>query len=93
MAQIGYAISRVVSIRRVDPGGTGPDAALARAQRRADAGDLEGAVLALDGLPAGAHERLETWRAGAQRRLDIDRHVAALRARALADLAAAQAGA
>jgi hypothetical protein len=93
MAQIAYAVSRVVSIRRVDPHGSGPDAALARAQGRADAGDLEGAVAALNALPAAAGGPVQTWRAQAQRRIDIDRHVAGLRARALADVAAAQAGA
>jgi len=93
MAQIAYAISRVVSIRRVDPQGSGPDAALALAQRRADAGDLEDAIAALNGLPARAQRPLQAWRAQAQRRIDIDRHVGALRAAALADLATAQASA
>jgi hypothetical protein len=93
MAQIAYAISRVVSIRRVDPQGSGPDAALALAQRRADAGDLEDAIAALNALPARAQGPLQAWRAQAQRRIDIDRHVGALRAAALADLAAAQASA
>jgi hypothetical protein len=93
MAQIAYAISRVVSIRRVDPQGTGPDAALALAQRRADAGDLEDAIAALNALPARAQGPLQVWRARAARRIDIDRHVGALRATALADMAAAEASA
>jgi hypothetical protein len=87
MAQLAYAVSRVVSIRRVDTVGPGPDAVLARAQRRAADGDLEGTLSMLDTLPAAARGELGDWRAGAQRRVDIDAHVAALRAQALTDLA------
>ncbi len=87
MAQLGYAVSRVVSIRRVDAIGAGPDAVLARAQRRAADGDLEGALSMLDTLPGSARDELGDWRQQAQRRIDIDEHIAALRALALADLA------
>jgi hypothetical protein len=87
MAQLGYAASRVVSIRRIDAVGAGPDAVLARAQRRAAEGDVEGALSMLDTLPGPARGELADWRQRAQRRVDIDSHVAALRALALADLA------
>jgi hypothetical protein len=89
MAQVAYAVSRVVSVRRVDGAGSGPDAALARAERLAQDGDLEGAVGALNALPATAREALKTWRERAGRRIDIDRHIAGLRAQAAADLSAA----
>jgi hypothetical protein len=92
MAQLAYAVSRVVSVRRVDSAASGSDGALARAQRLAGDGDLEGAVAVLDTLPGGARGPLEGWRARAQRRIDIDAHVAGLRAQAGADLAAAQGG-
>ncbi len=90
MAQLAYAISRVVSVRRVDGVGAGPDAALARAQRLAGEGDLEGAAAVLNGLPSATHEALAGWRERAARRIDIDRHIAGLRAQAAADLSAAE---
>ncbi|HXU99885.1 MAG TPA: hypothetical protein VG166_05250 [Caulobacteraceae bacterium] len=85
-----YAVARVVSLRRIDVKATGNDAILVRAERRADDGDLEGAVATLDTLPEAARAGLAPWRDKAERRLEIDRHVAALRATAVADLAAAQ---
>jgi len=92
MANLSYAVSRVVEVRRVDGGGSPADAALARAQRLAADGDLEAALQALDGLPATARDALAPWRARAERRVEIDRHVANLRAEALAGLAAARSG-
>ena len=94
LAQLGYAVSRVVSIRRVDAAGTGTDAVLARALRLADSGDTAGAVGALDsGLPGSARGVLAPWREQALRRVAIDAAVATLRAQAAADLATARAGA
>lgn len=90
MDQMVYAVSRVISIRRVADGGTGPDAILVVAQRRAAEGDLEGAVSALDALPPTARAALAPWREAALRRIEIDQHVAGLRAQALADLASAR---
>jgi hypothetical protein len=92
MAQLGYAFSRVVSIRRVDASGSGPDAVLARAQKAAGDCDLEAAVALLDTLPPGARQALAGWRERAVRRIDIDSHIAALRALALADLASVAGG-
>lgn len=86
-----YAISRVVSIRRVDPRGGGADALLARAERTADDGDLEGAVAALDRLPEQAKTTLAPWRERALRRIEIDRRIGRLRAQAMAELAATKA--
>ncbi len=90
--QIVYAVSKIIDIRRVDGLGGGPDAIIARAQRRADAGDLAGAMSDLDRLSSQARAPLEPWFAQAQTRIAIDRHVAALRDRAVADLAAAERG-
>jgi hypothetical protein len=85
-----YAFSRVVTVRRIDTQATGADAALARAERVANDGDLEGAVAVLDTLPDSARARLAPWREKALRRIEIDRHIAALRAEAVANLAQAQ---
>ncbi|MHB8530152.1 MAG: COG4223 family protein [Caulobacteraceae bacterium] len=90
--QIAYAISQVIDIRRVDGSGGGADAVIAKAQRRADDGDLEGAVALVQTLPAPAREPLGPWLAQARNRIVIDRHVAALRDEAVADLSAAERG-
>lgn len=87
LARIRYALSSIVSIRHVgSTRGATPDAILARAQVLLDEGDVEGAVAALEALPDPAREVLAPWFAAANRRIEIDRHVAAVRAEALAGL-------
>ena len=86
-ARIGYALSSIISIRRVDTTtGSGPDATLARAEKQAAEGDIEAALKTLATLPPGAAPALADWRAQAERRVEIDRRVAAVRETALADL-------
>ena len=86
-SRIRYALSSIVSIRHVgSTKGSTPDAMLARAQALLDDGDVEGAVQALDALPDTARDVLGPWINAANRRIDIDRHVAAIRADALAGL-------
>ncbi|MEJ0065609.1 MAG: mitofilin family membrane protein [Caulobacteraceae bacterium] len=84
---------KVVIVRKVDPAGTGVDGLLARAQSQASAGDLENAVQTLRRLPPAARAQLADWLAAADRRIEIDQHIAAVRAGALADLTPAPAGA
>jgi hypothetical protein len=89
VARLTHALSRIVTIRRVnDVAGSGSDAILARAQRELEDGDLEAAVADLDKLPVPARRALAGWRERAQRRLDIDRQVSAIRTAAMRDLAA-----
>lgn len=86
-ARVGYALSSIISIRRVDTTtGSGPDATLARAEKQAAEGDIEAALKTLATLPPGAAPALADWRAQAERRVEIDRRVAAVRETALADL-------
>ncbi len=86
-ARIGHALSSIVSIRRIaSTAGAGPDAILARAEQQAGDGDIEAALKTLDSLPVGAAPALAGWRAQAERRVEIDRRVAAVRESALADL-------
>jgi hypothetical protein len=88
MARIGYALSRVVSLRRVgDVPGKGADAVLAKAERMVEDGDLDQALAVMDGLPLASRESLAPWRAGAERRAEIDRRVIAVRTEALEGLA------
>ncbi len=87
IARIAQAFAAIVTIRRVDQvEGPGVDAVLARAERRVDAGDLSGAIGELSGLPPAGQDAMAAWRVRAQRRAEIDRRVAAVRAAALADL-------
>lgn len=87
LARLRHALSSIVSIRQVGTtqGGT-PDAVLARAQRLLNEGDIEGALTTLESLPSPAQTVLAPWRAAAERRIEIDRHIAAIRADALAGL-------
>ncbi|HEX5775325.1 MAG TPA: hypothetical protein VFX95_01465, partial [Caulobacteraceae bacterium] len=85
-----HALSSIVVIRRVGSTvGDGPDAVLARAERQVDEGDIDGALTTLNALPPRALRAMTVWRAAAERRAEIDRHVVALRATALANLAEA----
>ena len=89
-SRIRYALSSIVSIRHVgSTKGSTPDALLARAQALLDDGDVEGAVAALDPINDSAREVLAPWFNAAGRRVEIDRHVAAIRADALANLSRA----
>lgn len=88
-----YALSRVVSVRRTsDIRSDTPDARLARAELALAEGDVPGALKALEGLPPKAQESLADWRAQAERRAEIDRAAARLKARAVRDLRAARGG-
>jgi hypothetical protein len=86
--RIVYALSRIVTLRRVgDVPGNGVDAILARAERQVEDGDLDRSLRTLDRLPAGARDAMALWRGRAERRAEIDRNAQALRARALQALA------
>lgn len=86
--RMGHALSRIVTIRRVGSTvGDEPDAVLARAERQVDEGDIDGALNTLYALPPEGLQAMSSWRAAAERRAEIDQHVVAVRAAALADLA------
>ncbi len=96
LSKLWALIGRVVIVRKVDPAGPGVDGVLAQAQAQAAAGDLEGAVRTLQRLPPAAQAQLAEWTTQANRRIEIDQRIAAIRARALTALAppeAAQGGA
>jgi Tfp pilus assembly protein PilN len=88
LAHLAHMLAAVFTIRRVDRlTGADPDAILARAQADADDGDIESAVAELDGLSPPGRDAAATWRAEAERRIEIDRLTAAIRAGAERDLA------
>ena len=87
-ARAAHALSAIVTIRRVSPGGEGPDAVLARAGAAVAEGDLEGALKILRDLPPMAAQAIAPWRSRALQRVAVDRQVAAIRAMALSDLMA-----
>lgn len=87
LAQIGYALSRVVTLRRVgDVPGSSIDAVLAKAEQQVEDGDLAAALATLDALPPAGKDALGPWRDRAERRARIDRGIAQVRAQALQDL-------
>ena len=80
-------LARLVTIRRVgEPaaGASGATARLARAELRLAAGDLAGAVAALDGLTGAPADAARSWRDDASARITADDAMAALTARAIA---------
>ncbi len=87
LARIWAELGRVVIVRNVDPGAGGVDGLLARAQLAASAGDLAAAARDVDALPPAARAALADWRAAAERRIEIDRLIEQMRARALVQLA------
>jgi hypothetical protein len=92
--RLAYLASGLVQVRRIDDlESATPDAILARAEAALNDGDVVAALRLLDGLPPPARRALEPWRVGAERRAEIDRQAAALRARALQDLHVGKAGA
>ena len=88
LSRLTHALDAVFTLRRVDRlTGDSPDAILNRAQQQADDGDLGGALHGLGGLPAPGQAVLAEWRARAERRVEIDRRIASLRAAAVRDMA------
>jgi hypothetical protein len=81
------ALGSLVTIRRMnDLTGGSADAVLARAERRANEGDIEGALDQMRGLPPSAQAATADWRERARRRVEIESRIARLRAAALQDL-------
>jgi hypothetical protein len=82
------ALGSIITLRRVDDlTGQSADAVLARAERRVDDGDIEGALEQMRALPPGAQAATADWRERAQRRVAIETRIALLRTAALRDLA------
>jgi hypothetical protein len=82
------AVDNISSLVRVRPIGeaTGPlpEAVIARAERRLQAGDLAGAIGELGQLTGASAEAAATWRGEAEARVNAERIVAALLAAAVA---------
>lgn len=89
MARLKFALASIITIRRTSETGSGTDAILARAERQVGEGNLEGALRTLATLPPKPADAMASWREKALRRIELDRHVAAIRSQALADLLAA----
>ncbi|HVN01567.1 MAG TPA: hypothetical protein VMT68_15270 [Caulobacteraceae bacterium] len=90
-AKLWAMLGRVVIVRRVDSSAPTTDGRLAKAEDQAAAGDVGAAAQTLRLLPPAAHPALSDWLDAADRRVEIDRRVASIRARALAGLVASQA--
>jgi hypothetical protein len=92
--RIAYALSRIVTLRQVSRlDGKGADAVLARAEKLIEDGRLDAAMRELDALPESGRAAIAGWRERAERRAEIDRRVAAIRAQALDAMARVARGA
>jgi hypothetical protein len=86
MQRVRYAVSSIVTIRRVGSvQGKSADAILARAEVHAAAGEVEMALGELATLPAPAQSqpKMREWIERASRRAEVDRRIAAIRAASL----------
>lgn len=87
--RIAYAAAKIVTVRRVDEtDGATPDAILRRAELALEEGQVVAALKTLEALPPRARDALAPWREQAERRAQVDREVASLRARAVRALQA-----
>ncbi|MBJ7411512.1 MAG: hypothetical protein JHD15_14265 [Phenylobacterium sp.] len=87
--RIAYAAAKIVTVRRVDEtDGSTPDAILRRAELALEEGQVVAALKTLEALPPRARDALAPWREQAERRAQVDREVASLRARAVRALQA-----
>jgi len=83
-------VASLVTIRRTDVSeGPGVDAILVRAESAVKAGDIAGAVAALEELSGAPAERASDWITAAKARVAVDQAVARLRGAALASIAEA----
>jgi hypothetical protein len=82
-------LSALVTIRRVGPAALaagGTEGALAQAEEALTAGDLAGALAALEGVQGPGAEALQPWLADARARLAADKTIAEAEGRAIARL-------
>ncbi|WP_420402257.1 COG4223 family protein [Nisaea sp.] len=83
-------VASLVTVRRTDVAdGPGVDAVLVRAETALNAGDLSGAVSALEELSGAPADRARDWIAAAKARLEVDNAVSRLRGAALSSVAKA----
>ncbi|MES1202298.1 MAG: mitofilin family membrane protein [Pseudomonadota bacterium] len=76
--RIQAELAQWIVIRPPSAGDT-PDSVVDLAEQRLEADDLKGAITALNRLSGSAREAANPWLADAQRRLDIDTRLAAIR--------------
>ena len=90
IARLNHALSVLFTVRQVNRlKGNDPDAVLARAERRVNDGDLEGAVRELDALPPKGQAAAKDWVDRARSRAEVERQISGIRIQALRSLAAA----
>ena len=90
IARLNHALSVLFTVRQVNRlKGGDPDAVLARAERRVNDGDLEGAVRELDALPPKGQAAAKDWVDRARSRAEVERQISGIRIQALRSLAAA----
>ncbi len=89
LTRLNHALSAVFTLRRINRlTGSDPDAILARAERKVNDGDLEGAIREIESLPSNGPAAAKVWLDRARSRAEVQRQIAAIRLKALRNLAA-----
>ena len=89
LTRLNHALSALFTLRRINRlTGSDPDAILARAERKVNDGDLEGAIREIESLPSNGPAAAKVWLDRARSRAEVQRQIAAIRLKALRNLAA-----
>jgi len=89
LTRLNHALSALFTLRQTNRlTGSDPDAILARAERKVNDGDLDGAIREIQSLPSNGPAAAKVWVDRARSRADLQRQVAAIRLKVLRNLAA-----
>ena len=89
LTRLNHALSALFTLRQTNRlTGSDPDAILARAERKVNDGDLDGAIREIQTLPSNGPAAAKVWVDRARSRADLQRQIAAIRLKVLRNLAA-----
>jgi len=89
LTRLNHALSALFTLRQTNRlTGSDPDAILARAERKVNDGDLDGAIREIQSLPSNGPAAAKVWVDRARSRADLQRQIAAIRLKVLRNLAA-----
>jgi hypothetical protein len=89
LTRLNHALSALFTLRQTNRlTGSDPDAILARAERKVNDGDLDGAVREVQSLPSNGPAAAKVWLDRARSRAELQRQIAAIRLKVLRNLAA-----
>jgi hypothetical protein len=89
LTRLNHALSALFTLRQTNRlTGSDPDAILARAERKVNDGDLDGAIREIQSLPSNGSAAAKVWLDRARSRAELQRQIAAIRLKVLRNLAA-----